>query len=194
MIPYGRSFSTTIIKIAIGGSTNSGKTTLGRQLTEMFPNSVILKIDDYIRPPHWKKHEMVEDESANKMPNFDREEAHDFQKLINDINKYDVAPNDHRNVKIIIVEGIFATSSILLEAVNFDLIFFITMPKDEAKERRSLRKYEIKEPTCYFDESVWPNYLRILKEVENEENIVFLNGTNSIVHNFQTVVQRIQEI
>ena len=43
---------------------------------------------------------------------------------------------------------------------NFDYKFFLTLPKDECYRRRITRNYIPADPDRFFDECIWPMYLK----------------------------------
>uniref|UniRef100_A0A3P8WSY6 Nicotinamide riboside kinase 1 n=1 Tax=Cynoglossus semilaevis TaxID=244447 RepID=A0A3P8WSY6_CYNSE len=154
--------------LGIGGMTNGGKSTLARRLHQQIPNSCIIAQDTYFKVV------------------FSVLSALHMDKMINDVDLWRKDPEAYMNgqglnkemktltadkgVFVLIVEGFLIFNYGPLN-VLFDKKYFMEIPYDVCKERRSSRVYKPPDPPGYFDGHVWPMYLR-----NREEMMLFLDG------------------
>nr|XP_034955626.1 nicotinamide riboside kinase 1 [Zootoca vivipara]XP_034955627.1 nicotinamide riboside kinase 1 [Zootoca vivipara]XP_034955628.1 nicotinamide riboside kinase 1 [Zootoca vivipara]XP_034955629.1 nicotinamide riboside kinase 1 [Zootoca vivipara] len=175
-----------MLVIGLGGITNGGKTTLAKRLKKQLPNCTILSQDDYFKP----ESEVAVDDRG--FLQYDVLDALHMEKMVADIRSWMTNLQDsaltrplHDNQKgekdnhILIVEGFLLYNYKPLSDI-WNKKYFLTIPYEECKKRRSTRIYNPPDPPGYFDGHVWPMYLKHRREMEeNETGIVYLDGTQS---------------
>uniref|UniRef100_A0A669QLK5 Nicotinamide riboside kinase 1 n=1 Tax=Phasianus colchicus TaxID=9054 RepID=A0A669QLK5_PHACC len=179
-----------ILVIALGGVTNGGKTTLAEKLKKLLPNCDTISQDDFFKP----ESEVETDERGFKL--YDVLDALNMDEMVKSIHNWMKShtssgvvtekPMDTSNslkmtedVYILIVEGFLLYN---YEPLNelWNRRYFLTLPYEECKRRRSTRVYQPADTPGYFDGHVWPMYLKYKNEMEESAtNIVYLDGTKS---------------
>ncbi|KFP90005.1 Nicotinamide riboside kinase 1, partial [Apaloderma vittatum] len=167
--------------IGLGGVTNGGKTTLAEKLKKMLPNCDIISQDDFFKP----ESEVEADERGFKL--YDVLDALYMDEMVKSIHNWMKSPassvvgtelpQNMDNVYILIVEGFLLYS---YEPLNelWNRRYFLTLPYEECKRRRSTRVYQPADTPGYFDGHVWPMYLKYKNELEEKaSNVVYLDGT-----------------
>uniref|UniRef100_A0A8C5H4V3 Nicotinamide riboside kinase 1-like n=1 Tax=Gouania willdenowi TaxID=441366 RepID=A0A8C5H4V3_GOUWI len=168
--------------------TNGGKSTLSKSLQQQIPNSCIIAQDSYFK---------VTDDSeiptdSHGFKQYDMLSALHMDKMVNVVNSWRRDPetflrqkglkpaseivSGSEEVYVLIVEGFLIFNYRPLNEL-FDRRFFIEIPYDVCKKRRSLRVYDPPDPPGYFDRYVWPMYLIHRKEMEGSvSGIAILDG------------------
>ncbi|NXO01963.1 NRK1 kinase, partial [Rhinopomastus cyanomelas] len=177
-----------VLVIGLGGVTNGGKTTLAEKLKKMLPNCDTISQDDFFKP----ESEVETDERGFKL--YDVLDALYMDEMVTSIRNWMKNPPrsgvvtepqktydnlENTEVYILIVEGFLLYN---YEPLNelWSRRYFLTLPYEECKRRRSTRVYQPADTPGYFDGHVWPMYLKYKKEVEeNTSNVVYLDGTKS---------------
>ncbi|XP_030016626.1 nicotinamide riboside kinase 2-like isoform X1 [Sphaeramia orbicularis] len=174
--------------IGIGGVTNGGKTTLTNRLLKALPNSCVVHQDDFFKRPD--QIEVGEDGFRQ----WDVISALDMEAMTNTVKGWQenpvkfarshgvsLSPEAEKpdSVHILIVEGFLIYNYKPLLDV-YDKCFYISIPYEECKRRRSTRTYTVPDPPGLFDGHVWPMYLKHRKEMDyNCDRIEYLDGMTS---------------
>ncbi|XP_060926992.1 nicotinamide riboside kinase 1 [Limanda limanda] len=169
--------------VGVGGMTNGGKSTLSKSLHQLLPNSCLIAQDSYF------KEDSVVPVDNNGFKQYDRlsalhmdtmmSEVHSWQRdpesflRKRDLNPAETTPT---NVYVLIVEGFLIFNHRPLNDL-FHKRYFLEIPHDVCKRRRSSRVYDPPDPPGYFDGYVWPMYLKNRLEMESMvSGIVILDG------------------
>ncbi|XP_041278164.1 nicotinamide riboside kinase 1 isoform X2 [Onychostruthus taczanowskii] len=177
-----------VLVIGLGGVTNGGKTTLAEKLKNMLPNCDTISQDDFFKP----ESEVETDERGFKL--YDVLDALYMDEMVTSIRNWMKSPassgfvteepentcDSLKNVYILIVEGFLLYN---YEPLNelWNRRYFLTLPYEECKRRRSTRVYQPADTPGYFDGHVWPMYLKYKSELEQNASmqVDYLDGTKS---------------
>ncbi|XP_035495550.1 nicotinamide riboside kinase 1 [Scophthalmus maximus] len=173
--------------VGVGGMTNGGKSTLSKSLHHQIPNSCIIAQDSYF------KDDSVVPVDSNGFKQYDMLSALHMDTMMSEVDSWRRDPEsflrrrglnpedttltvEAEDVYVLIVEGFLIFNYRPLNEL-FDKRYFMDIPYDVCKRRRSLRVYTPPDPPGYFDGHVWPMYLKNRQEMENMvSGIVFLDG------------------
>ncbi|NWJ03171.1 NRK1 kinase, partial [Crypturellus undulatus] len=186
--------------------TNGGKTTLAKKLQKILPNCDIICQDDFFKP----ESEVETDQRGFKL--YDVLDALYMDEMVKCIRSWMnnpaysgvlteetqmtcINPKNTEDVYILIVEGFLLYNYGPLNEL-WDRRYFLTLPYEECKRRRSTRVYQPADTPGYFDGHVWPMYLKYKNELEeNASNVVYLDGTKPqdelLSHVYNDIVQEL---
>ncbi|KAL5004128.1 hypothetical protein ScPMuIL_017584 [Solemya velum] len=179
---------TQVLVIGVGGTTNSGKSTLTKRLTTAIAGSSSMCQDNYFLDPG--------DERLNKLRipeldcwNWDKIAALDMEKMVADIQ----TKIDEHSCSVLFVEGflIFDYEPMLS---FFSKKYFLTLTQEECRRRRSLRVYNPADGPQYFDKVVWPEYINVLEQVKLQPDVNFLDGTKDQDEIFNQVLGEVKQL
>ncbi|XP_042578940.1 nicotinamide riboside kinase 1-like isoform X2 [Cyprinus carpio] len=189
--------------LGIGGMTNGGKTTLSKSLQELLQNSCVISQDNFF------KDDSVVPADVNGFKQYDTLDALHMDKMMADIGLWQEDPqsfmtsrghavkstaSELSSVFILIVEGFLIFNHGPLNSL-INKRYFLQIPYETCKERRSSRVYVPPDPPGYFDGYVWPMYLKNRKVMEETVNdMVFLDGTQKSETLLSTVLADIREM
>ncbi|XP_075416643.1 nicotinamide riboside kinase 1 isoform X1 [Tenrec ecaudatus] len=178
--------------IGIGGVTNGGKTTLAKNLQKRLTNCRVISQDDFFKP------ESEIETDRNGFLQYDVLEALNMDEMMSVISdwmenpRYSLQSTDWASaeeIPILIIEGFLLFNYKPLDTI-WNRKYFLTIPYEECKRRRSTRVYEPPDPPGYFDGHVWPMYLKHRREMDDIPlEMVYLDGTKSEEELFSQVYE-----
>ncbi|XP_021100602.1 nicotinamide riboside kinase 2 isoform X2 [Heterocephalus glaber] len=151
--------------------TNSGKTTLTNSLRKALPNCCVIHQDDFFKP----QDQIAVGEDGFKQ--WDALEALDMEAMLGTVQAWLSSPQkfarahgvklqpDAPDTHILLLEGFLLYSYRPLLDV-YSRSYFLTVPYEECKWRRSTRSYPVPDPPGLFDGHVWPMYQKYKREME----------------------------
>nr|XP_058916082.1 nicotinamide riboside kinase 2 isoform X2 [Kogia breviceps] len=157
--------------VGIGGMTNGGKTTLTNSLLKSLPNCCVIHQDDFFKP----QDQIAVGEDGFKQ--WDVLESLDMEAMLSTVQAWMSSPRkfarahgvhvqlDASDTHILILEGFLLYSYKPLVDL-YSRRYFLTVPYEECKWRRSTRRYMVPDPPGLFDGHVWPMYQKYKREME----------------------------
>ncbi|XP_051857603.1 nicotinamide riboside kinase 2-like [Antechinus flavipes] len=189
--------------IGIGGMTNGGKTTLTNRLSKTLPNCCVIHQDDFYRPQDqievgedgFKQWDVLESLDMEAMLNTVLEWLNNPMKFAHThgINiQQNSQESNSDDTHILILEGFLIYSyKPLLDL--YSRRYFLAVPYEECKRRRSTRNYKVPDPPGLFDGHIWPMYQKYRQEMDNNGvDVVHIDGLKSRDELYRQVLEDIQ--
>ncbi|KAJ0067936.1 hypothetical protein NL108_011736 [Boleophthalmus pectinirostris] len=189
--------------VGIGGITNGGKSTLATRLHQQIPNSCLIAQDVYFK----EDCEVPVDSKGFKQ--YDVVSALHMDRMTDHVELWKKNPESFmkqkslrvfeesllgKDVFVLIVEGFLIYNYRPLNSL-YNKKYFLEIPYEICKTRRSTRMYNPPDPPGYFDGHVWPMYLKNRKEMEEMlSDIVFVDGLQEKDQLLDSVYKDIVEI
>ncbi|XP_003788920.2 nicotinamide riboside kinase 2 isoform X2 [Otolemur garnettii] len=182
--------------VGIGGVTNGGKTTLTNSLLKVLPNCCVIHQDDFFKP----QDQIAVGEDGFKQ--WDVLESLDMEAMLNTVQAWLSNPQKFarahgvsvwpEDTHILLLDGFLLYSYKPLVDL-YSRRYFLTIPYEECKWRRSTRSYKVPDSPNLFDGHVWPMYQKYRREMEVDDvEVVYLDGMKSREELFQQVLEDIQ--
>lgn len=195
--------------IGVSGVTCGGKTTLSTELNKIIEHSVMISQDDYFLDVNDARHTWIPELNHinfDIISSLDMEKMYaDVLKLIknketdrrnvpvptktgptliqctniDDLKKMLCTKVKSTGLKVLIIEG-FCIFNYKPIADLCCLKYYFTLTKDECHKRRVTRIYEPPDCPGYFEKCAWPEYLKLLDDVQaNVKDVKYFDGTSS---------------
>ncbi|CAO2641315.1 Nicotinamide riboside kinase 2 [Lemmus lemmus] len=186
------------IIVGIGGMTNGGKSTLTSRLHKALPNCCVIHQDDFFKPQDqiavgedgFKQWDVLESLDMEAMLSTVRAWVKDPRKFAR-AHGVSLQPSSS-DTHVLLLDGFLLYSyKPLLDM--YSRRYFLTVPYEECKRRRSNRSYVVPDPPGLFDGHVWPMYQKYKREMERDGvEVVYLDGTKSREELFRQVLEDVQ--
>ncbi|KAL2092118.1 hypothetical protein ACEWY4_011916 [Coilia grayii] len=187
--------------ISFSRMTNGGKSTLSRALQEQLPNCCIIAQDAFF------KDDSVVPVDSHGFKQYDMLSALHMDRMMEEVEAWRRNPQAFmssrygatqllphvvdQQVFVLIIEGFLIFNYRPLNEL-MSRRYFLQIPYDTCKERRSSRVYTPPDPPGYFDGHVWPMYLKNRQEMEEmATDLVLLDGLNDREELLSTVLQQV---
>ncbi|XP_063084989.1 nicotinamide riboside kinase 2 isoform X7 [Cavia porcellus] len=188
------------IIVGIGGVTNGGKTTLANSLCKALPNCCVIHQDDFFKP----QDQIAVGEDGFKQ--WDALESLDMEAMLGTVQDWLHSPQkfarahgvclqpDAPDTHVLLLDGFLLYSYRPLLDL-YSRRYFLTVPYEECKCRRSTHSYPISSTPELFDGHVWPMYQKYKQEMEAAGvDVVQLDGTRPREELFLQVLGDIHQL
>ena len=205
------------VAIVIAGSTNGGKTSVSDRLLKEFPNSILIKQDDYFLEPDDPNHVWITLSNQIRHQDWERYSSLDWHKMdetllklhretqaggesceesqTNNLGEVRDFESIKNKLKLVLIEGHAVLCHSFPSFFKLDKKIFLTLSEETCRARRSTRNYVPPDPENYFEECVWPTYLEHLALAKaNHPDALFINGELDKETVFQQIRKEIVEI
>uniref|UniRef100_A0A2K5ZXK8 Nicotinamide riboside kinase 2 n=1 Tax=Mandrillus leucophaeus TaxID=9568 RepID=A0A2K5ZXK8_MANLE len=169
--------------------TNGGKTTLTNSLLRALPNCCVIHQDDFFKAPLFQPQDQIA-VGEDGFKQWDVLESLDMEAMLDTVQAW---LSTRHSVSVCPSKLEKRHDSILPLVDLYSRRYFLTIPYEECKWRRSTRNYTVPDPPGLFDGHVWPMYQKYRQEMEaNGVEVVYLDGTKSREELFREVLEDIQ--
>lgn len=208
--------------IGVSGVSRSGKTTVTKSLLQFLSdsrnrkffgaNNVIgsvhcIEQDEYFYPLDHPNHEHIKHldyMNWERLESIDTHKMHtDIERIIGANPQYWNACNANVNdtgtetvINVTIVEGFLIFNDAKLNELC-QLKFFINASYETIFQRRNSTPWrdtdDLPDPPTYFEDYLWPAYLKNFNAIEHRNEIIMLSGDDPRDIVFQNVLQTIEQ-
>ena len=178
-----------MILVGISGITNGGKSTLSKMLMSHYKNAAYICQDTYF---HAKDSGKLEHRPDLNAYNYDAFECVDSERFLGEV---DSLISHEPSFDFIFVDGfLLFMYEFLLN--KFDVKLFFTLTKEECFHRRVNRNYKWVGTVEYFEQLVWPNYIKYLEHCRARETsgILYLDGAAQMTDTYTFVQNKLDNI
>lgn len=192
--------SKKILIIGISGTTSCGKSSLTSRLSSSLPqlchttHCTTMSQDDYFREPG----DPAVPHYSNGMENWDCLAAIRMDKMVADVHKWKSVQEANRatddsSYSLLLIEGFIIFNDRQLTQL-FDKKYFIKLDYSTSAARRIHRTYDPPDPPGYFDAVAWPEYSRHLDQVQDQKDIDYIDGCQSLDSLHKTLLTDLQTL
>ncbi|CAD0250788.1 unnamed protein product [Spodoptera exigua] len=200
------------VVIGIGGVTCGGKTSLARRLRGALRPARVVHQDAYFLADDSPRHVYIPELRHN---NYDILAALDMDRMMADVAailRGDLKEDDARvpnevpsalslqapaepfslpGKQFLILEGLTVLNYPAIMELC-DLRYYFVLEYEECLRRRLYRLYDPPDVPGYFELCVWPEHIKYRAEVEKDQRVKFLDGTDVNVH--ESVMEDIRRL
>ncbi|KAF9415713.1 hypothetical protein HW555_006747 [Spodoptera exigua] len=200
------------VVIGIGGVTCGGKTSLARRLRGALRQARVVHQDAYFLADDSPRHVYIPELRHN---NYDILAALDMDRMMADVAailRGDLKEDDARvpnevpsalslqapaepfslpGKQFLILEGLTVLNYPAIMELC-DLRYYFVLEYEECLRRRLYRLYDPPDVPGYFELCVWPEHIKYRAEVEKDQRVKFLDGTDVNVH--ESVMEDIRRL